>query len=266
MRQEACISNSPPDATTAQRFEMKYLVDETRARSLAAFIQPFVQRDRHAQNTIEYPVNTLYLDSPDFKTYRSSMCGERNRFKLRVRTYGENGNYAYFIEIKRRIDQVVKKERAALTAIQPGGLWRFLASRKDTGSIGSESDDLTLYRFRNLVRILDARPMTWVTYMREPYVGAFGEPLRITFDRHIACIPQGWNGGGPPSSSRSDFEVLLGMVVVEVKFTGAFPKWIERAIRSFDLQRHPVCKYALGLSMLRQRGVPLDTSNEDVIL
>ena len=57
-----------------------------------------------------YPIVSLYLDSPDLQLCRESLTGVKNRFKLRIRSYTDEPEYPRFLEIKRRINQVIYEE------------------------------------------------------------------------------------------------------------------------------------------------------------
>lgn len=87
----------------AQRFEAKYILTEAAAQAIISYIQPYVHPDPHGRI---YPINSCYLDSDDLKLYWSSEMGEKNRFKLRVRSYSEKPEAPLFLEIKRRVDQL----------------------------------------------------------------------------------------------------------------------------------------------------------------
>ena len=89
------------ERVVAQRFEAKYVIGELQAEAITHYIKPFVEPDPHAP---EYPVTSLYLDSPDLALYQSSDMGEKNRFKLRVRSYDDAPRSPLFLEVKQRID------------------------------------------------------------------------------------------------------------------------------------------------------------------
>ena len=62
-----------------------------------------------------YPVHSLYLDTSGLVLFRSTIDGLKNRFKLRIRFYDDNPRHPAFLEIKRRLTDVICKERAAVT-------------------------------------------------------------------------------------------------------------------------------------------------------
>ena len=101
------------DRMLACRFEMKYVIDEIKAAGIVRYIRPFLQMDRYSklQRRGMYPIVSLYLDSPELRLCRESLTGQKNRFKLRIRSYTDEPEYPRFFEIKRRINQVIIKSR-----------------------------------------------------------------------------------------------------------------------------------------------------------
>ena len=75
----------------AQRFELKYLIDEEITPHIRDFVRSYLELDDYGADSPDcsYEVHTLYLDSDDLKTYQSSTNGEKNRFKLRLRYYDD---------------------------------------------------------------------------------------------------------------------------------------------------------------------------------
>jgi hypothetical protein len=110
------------DRLQTQRFELKYLVKEETARAIRRFVSCYLKPDEFAATlpNYSYPVHSLYLDSADLTTYQAVQCGEKNRYKLRIRYYSDTDSTVYF-EIKRRTNDVISKMRAKVRrdAVQP---------------------------------------------------------------------------------------------------------------------------------------------------
>src|SRR4051812_9192400 len=100
----------------SNRFELKYLVSEGAARAAREFCSSYLTPDEYARPELgnAYRIHSLYLDSPGMDLCRASMTGLKNRFKLRIRFYDEVPHHPVFFEIKSRLSDVVKKERAAV--------------------------------------------------------------------------------------------------------------------------------------------------------
>lgn len=241
-----------------QRFEVKYRVSELQATAIRDYILPYVSVDAHVRQGSHYPINSLYYDSPSLMLYRDSATGVKNRFKLRVRAYGDAPGQPAFFEIKRRIDGAVRKSRGKLSGVQvqdflhgisDGGLWDGIGAR----------DAEALHRFRDLMDRVCAAPKVYVRYMREAYVGREEGGVRVTFDREIHTAPYDGPGGNLWVGNGGWRPLAVSDVVLEVKFNGAFPHWILDMIRRFDLLRCSMSKYVAGVDILRREGlcVPL---------
>ena len=98
------------------RYEFKYVVDEPTAAEIQRFIRNYVQPDAHTvgREGRGYAVHSLYLDSADFLTCRATLHGEKNRFKLRLRFYDDDPDSPIYLEVKRRLNLVILKQRAAV--------------------------------------------------------------------------------------------------------------------------------------------------------
>ena len=97
--------------TVQQRFEAKYLLRPVQRDLVRDYVAGYSRPDSH--NAV-YAVTSVYYDSPGWALFRSSLNGDKNRFKLRVRTYGDAMDAVCYAEIKQRIDRIVTKHRAEL--------------------------------------------------------------------------------------------------------------------------------------------------------
>lgn len=241
------------DRTLLSRHECKYVVSHETARRLQRAIQPFVRPDRHGLGPggDGYPIMSLYLDTPDLMLMRQTLSGVKNRFKLRIRTYTDDGAAPVYFEVKRRMDGVVLKSRAGVardgaTELLARSLW----GPRPAGA--AALDELVI-----LARTTGAGPVARVRYLRQAYESAGGDPVRVTFDSHIAHarddrwdLRHGGSGWHPTS---------VAGIVLEIKFTERFPAWLSALVRTFELERCSFAKYALSMvdTLAREsRGVP----------
>src|SRR5690349_1863711 len=99
-----------------QRFELKYLVPEPTALGVRDFVRSYLELDEFGATlpNFSYPVHSLYLDSSDLKLYQATINGEKNRFKLRLRYYEERPDAPVFFEIKRRMNNIIMKQRGGV--------------------------------------------------------------------------------------------------------------------------------------------------------
>ena len=248
------VFNKPEDQTTSQRFEAKYIINELLAQEILNYIEPYLAADSHAQWGIPYVVNSLYLDNDQLGLYWSSKTGEKNRIKLRIRAYTERPEDPVFFEIKRRVNQVILKQRAMTT--------RDVVERVLLGGdvppecfLASDIQEMeNLCQFRDYVESLNAGPVCMVRYTREAYMSNLEEPVRITFDRDLSALycpyytPDVWTYG-PHWLSVDTLPVIL-----ELKFTDFYPSWVQRMIDRFHLLQSPFAKYLCCLDALKRDG------------
>ncbi|HLU37775.1 MAG TPA: polyphosphate polymerase domain-containing protein [Planctomycetota bacterium] len=223
-----------------QRYECKYLVPELTAvelqRAFAGYIQPDEHAAKHADHS--YSIASLYLDSADLRLHHETQGGQRTRYKLRIRTYGDDPADPVFFEIKRRHNAIITKSRVMLP--RPA-MAEFFAGRLDPATL-SPRDQGCMAEFATRLVELHARPVVIVRYRRQAYVGALEPGVRVTFDRMICCAPSeeavvrhGGDGWIPVEDRR---------VVVELKFRGAMPGWMQDAVHRFELRRTSYSKYS----------------------
>jgi hypothetical protein len=234
------------------RFEMKYVITESKAEVLRQFLKPYIQPDRYSklQRGGWYPIVSLYLDSPDLRLCRETLTGQKNRFKLRIRSYTDEPDYPRFVEIKRRINNVILKSRSRVMErdVEP-----FLAG-VPLAPQNFKMDIEALNQFQLYVRSINARPMVLIRYLRQAYESDSENRVRITFDRElfysVTAKPEVRLGG---TGWETNF-VTVGFVILEIKFTGCYPRWLSRMVEYLNLLQRPVSKYVTSMqqaSMLR---------------
>lgn len=239
----------PADRLQTQRFEIKYLLGEQTARAVRQFVRCHLKPDEFAATLPDYsyPVHSLYLDSPDLATYQAVQCGEKNRFKLRIRYYSDQDKAVYF-EIKRRTNDVISKVRAkvrresvqALLQGEPPQL-RHLA-KPDGRQL------MALQEFCRLMHRLQATPRSHVAYSREAWMSPVNNAMRVTFDRAVQCGPE--FGGALLTRLGEAVTPFDAQVVLELKFVDRLPSWAHEMVQAFGLVRGGAPKYAQGVQLL----------------
>jgi hypothetical protein len=241
----------PFRAVASSRRELKYLIHEETARKVRAYLRPYLRVDAFSQasNSPGYPVHSVYLDSERLALYRSTVDGKKNRFKLRVRCYDFAPQSPVFLEVKRRVNDVVLKSRAAISR---GAAESFLqgarlrASDLLTPNVKNESG---LNHFCELCDRLQAKGTAFVTYGREAYVHPVVPGLRVTIDRDLAGAPfHVTNGLALPTELR---KANLPGVILELKYADRFPDWMLRLVQAFSLQNQSVPKYVECVDLYR---------------
>lgn len=229
------------DSVIPCRYELKYCINESKAEAIRQFIKPYVQLDRYCklQRHSMYPIVSLYLDSDNLHLCRQSLTGQKNRFKLRIRSYTDEPDYPRFFEIKRRVNSVIIKSRA-----------RVMDKDVETSLTGLSipvheydypKDSESLRQFQLYVNSINARPIILIRYMRQAYEDDSENNIRITFDRQLA-----YNVTAKPKVVMNGLgwqRCLFDVVILEIKFTHSYPAWLSRMAECFNLQQQSVSKY-----------------------
>jgi len=240
------------------RYELKYVVPEECARAIAEHVRPYCDPDPFLEGEREYTISSLYLDTPTLAHYHQKRIHQRDRVKVRIRTYGMLSDGPVFLELKRRTGDVVVKSRARV----PRERWVALAS--SPGPV--EMPDLRALKqyvvedFRTHVLGLAMRPVVVVRYDREPYVGRTDPGVRVTFDRRLRFLPASEfvlpsrDVDYLPFDYAGVFFAGRSLVVLEIKFDERFPVWVPDLIRRFDLARVSFSKYCNSLERVLSCG------------
>lgn len=238
---EARLASSP---STFRRYECKYVVDEAQAAALRAAIAPYVVPDPYARQRPDgcYGIRSVYLDSPNFRLYRETRDGDVNRLKLRVREYPDQGaDGPVFAEIKRRYDRLVLKSRARMPRPDAEGL---LAGVTEGVPGLSPAEQACHDEFLGWLQRWQARPVVWVGYTREAFMGTFQDDLRITLDRDLRCAPA--EGYAQPEEAEWREMAPCG-IVLELKFDVSYPDWLQRLVARHGLRQQSFSKYATAV-------------------
>lgn len=231
----------------AQRFENKYLVDNATALAVREFVRAYLELDEfsEAMADLSYPVHSLYLDSPDLKLYHSTLNGDKNRYKLRIRYYDDNTGSPTFFEIKSRCNNTISKQRGM---VRRDAVATLLAGHlPEEGHLLSHrpGDLQAVRRFCRMVNDLGAYAVAHVAYLREAWVSPHDNSVRVTLDREVLCdldpTTNLFVGMTRPCC------VFGKLVVLELKFTNRFPDWFGDLVRIFNLVQCGAAKYAEGV-------------------
>lgn len=233
------IRTAHKDTTLTCRFELKYRIRETKARAIAHYIQSYIRPDQYAKKCpdYQYRISSTYFDSEELHLCRETIEQKKNRFKLRVRCYDEDPNTPCFFEVKRRLNNVILKDRARMSksdfkrAVEdlytPGGLYK--------------KDREILNQFQFYLQILQARPIVMVRYMRQAYEDDSRNRIRVTFDRGLSFkVPD-----SPiiETNGTDWYPVPMDFVILEIKFNDRYPLWLNDVVKIFDLKQTAMSKY-----------------------
>lgn len=245
----------PNEDTQIDRYELKYIVHPSIVPGIRDFIKPFVAEDHHAGPGIpEYTVTTLQLDSPFNSLHYAKERKARNRFKLRIRTYGTDGKVPYFLEIKRKVRSVILKSRVIL---HPADYCQeTLKNPNPNLPFASDAQYQNYLEFVRLVRTVTAAPKIFIRYIRESYKGICETYSRVTLDRSLCYRPARGSWEFPLNEKNwycMDTEMALRTPfsghILELKCGSEMPIWMLELIERFDLVKVGFCKYSAAMRM-----------------
>ncbi len=268
---DANVSESTePLSSFRPRHEMKFLIPESLASPIRDYVSSFCKPDpMGVGNPSRYKVTTLQLDSADLTLHRAKSLEQLNRFKLRVRSYGESKDFApVFVEIKRKLNQIVCKSRAKLDPRSYAAELKSSVEGESLAECATWKDRDVCAEFVRLSKGIGAVPVMRVRYDRECWIGDLDTSVRITLDQNLEyqpatdymvfndtdfwrSVPIGNGAGGRPK------------MVLELKSGLEVPCWMLELVRHFGLRRTGYCKYSeavyleskfSGLDTLAQSG------------
>lgn len=243
------------DRMQLQRFELKYVIPEQVALAVRDFVASYLEIDEFGATlpNLSYPVHSLYLDSYDLSTYRATINGDKNRFKLRLRFYENRPDAPVFFEIKRRMNNTIAKQRGGVRREAVDAL---LAGQLPSANHLISKEPKQLVALQNFCRLavnLQATPKAHIFYMREAWISRFDNSVRVTMDRDVFCDPE------PTARLGTDLvhpvNVFGKKVILELKFTNRFPDWFKELVRVFGLMQCGAAKYADGVALLGEHTV-----------
>ena len=233
------------DSSLARRFEWKYCITPEQAADLAETFELHAERDPYCtEREGTYHVRSLYYDTPDLRFYHEAKERLKIRRKLRVRNYG---SAEFFLEIKRKLERQVVKERVLI----PGHQVASALNGADPAALMEgrpESDLRTLERFRQNLRTLGLVPTLQITYTRRAWIGRTDPNLRITLDRELRGRTQPGSDALFEDGMLFDFEPRH---VLELKFANRPPRWLLDIVTSGHLKRVRFSQYCEGIDRCR---------------
>jgi len=238
------------DRMQRQRFELKYRLDEELALRVRGYVAEYLQLDENGvgKPSYSYPVHSLYLDSDELATYWMTINGDKNRFKLRIRFYDNKPDSPVFFEIKRRVDNCIFKQRGGAQKDAVAGILAGQLAKPDQVVSKDPRHLVAIQRFTELMQLMEAHPKVHVAYLREAWVDAAGDAVRVTFDRAVL--------GEIEPTTQFCTEMTHPVrpfgqeVILELKFTNRFPLWLREMVERFGLIRCGAAKYCECVEMI----------------
>lgn len=237
-----------------ERYELKYTIPFEYIEPISEFVSVYCSLDKYSEKSDDYfyQINNLYFDSPNYLFLRRRIEHNANRFNMRIRSYADNPGTLYFLEIKHKIGDVIRKYRS----MGNDNMWfmPFIYSGHEAKlNFRNETEKKNRLLFERLLQTYRAGPKVLTQYRRKAYVSEVDDYARVTFDVNLRCMREERYNLNPFEDQMvsCDAEVIFDpgcSVILELKCqTTKVPLWMLDLIKYFNLRRRSFSKYMTGI-------------------
>ncbi len=218
------------------RYERKFIIENPSLNSIDYF-RYYLPSDIYEVHPPRR-VNSIYYDTDNLLLAHQNKEGQSNRFKVRIRYYGESYSFNNpLLEIKSKIGNVGTKYKFKVENIK-------LLNNNFSFSYLLNNSKLPSF-VNDLITVL--KPIVFISYERYYYLEKF-QKFRLTFDK---CLT--FNHIFYPAKN---IPLLLGPQVsyqnkvIEIKYSKKYEPDINNFIKAFPLRQTTFSKYRISLSEL----------------
>lgn len=223
------------------RSEWKYMLRNQELALLQSRISQIMDLDPHTPPNGRYLIHSLYFDDYKDTSVYTTDSGLSDRFKWRIRYYGDDLTYIV-LEKKEKQESRCYKKSCRITIDE--------YTRIFSGDIV----DLVWETDKSLIRELAAdmmtknyKPKVIIDYERIAYVEEITN-VRITFDMKISASYELENF---LDGDYQKFYILpSGTNVLEVKFDEILPSYIKNIVESYSYNQSSFSKYYYGRKII----------------
>jgi SPX domain protein involved in polyphosphate accumulation len=215
---------------TFERYEMKYLLSETKYTSVRLLLQNKLNIDNFGKTTI----CNIYFDTPNHLLIRNSLEKPIYKEKLRLRSYGTPTEQdKVFVELKKKYDGIVYKRRVKMELTTAQHYLYDAEVIREPSQITKEIDwFLRFYK--------DIKPSMYISYNRIAMYGVEDPELRVTFDSNLLWREDDlWLGSGTWGSPLFREKERL----MEIKIPGSMPLWLSHILDELEIYPTSFSKY-----------------------
>lgn len=243
-----------------ERYELKYLIPSEMVGPITRFISPYCSMDAFSERAAGhfYPVNSLYFDTLGLEFLKQRLWGKDGRFNMRARAYGKGDAPPYFLEIKHKTGNCVRKYRAMLS----NGEWPRILTDPMYRCVddGRPQQRRNKDLFLRLAATFAVEPKILTSYRRRAFFSTVNDYARVTMDVDLRYrLEEDYNLVGDARSVNYDNQTIFstneqlfgtedfgpGRVILELKCNvGQTPAWMVDLIAGFELKQVGFSKYA----------------------
>ncbi len=220
-----------------KRYELKYYLNEVQSQRTMHQLMTLMDLDTNCKDQQSYRVRSLYFDSHDDECLYEKQSGNLLRKKIRLRTYGDDGNESVKFEIKRKYGQIVKKDSVTISKEQAKEvcLGNYAVLLQKNNAVLNEI-------YTTFVTKL-YKPKVIVEYNRLACVLPVSN-IRVTFDQNLRS---NINHLDLFSATKDLMPVILeGKQILEIKYDEFFPGYLKKVLSSINSERMAISKYTLA--------------------
>lgn len=246
------------------RYELKYILDWATYFCIRNEIGALFKQDPAAEHGGKYDIISIYYDTPVLDFFWQKLDGEKERVKVRMRTYKhphqDPTKQDFFLELKKKRNNNVFKRRILLKeelikeALQYPFLDKIFIKELD------DSSEDALKEIEYLRSVVTLKPTVVITYTREPFVSKDNMNVRITFDSNVRCRDNNFSF----TVEKTDKRVLSSNhIIMEIKYTDYFPLWLVHLIQKYQCHAQTFSKYCVGMEhVLKQQEMLIERGGE----
>lgn len=204
---------------------------------LKSRLSEIMEIDPHTPKEGSYLIHSLYFDDYKDTSVYTTESGLSERFKWRIRYYGDDLSYIV-LEKKEKLEGRCHKKICKITVEE----YNKIISGNVTDLI-FDTDKKLIKELGVDMLIHDYRPKIIIDYERIAYVEETTN-VRITFDMKISASYELENF---LDGDYQNFYILpSGINVLEVKFNNILPSYIRNIVESYNFKQGSFSKYYYG--------------------
>jgi hypothetical protein len=229
--------------------ETKLLVDARLGDDIRAWARQRLGPDPHGSGEFrdQYGVSSVYLDTDAHDVYHRRRSYGRSKYRIR---HYENDSAAFLErKLRTRLRLTKRRTRIPLDAV--------------TGLRLDEPDPThPAHWFFRRVTLRQLRPVCVIRYARTARMADTAEgPVRMTLDAGVMASPTRLVtlNAGPCRP------LLEGLMILELKYSGVFPRIFKDLVDEFRLVPRPASKYRIAVQTLGLAGSGTATTSTTMI-
>ena len=223
------------------RSEWKYMLTNQELSLLKSRLSEVMEIDSHTPPGGRYLIHSLYFDDYKDTSIYTTDSGLSDRFKWRIRYYGDDLSYIV-LEKKEKKEGRCHKKSCKITIDEYNKI-----ISEDISSLIFETEKKLIKELTIDILINNYRPKIIIDYERMAYVEEITN-VRVTFDMKISASYELENF--LDGDYQSFYVLPSGVNVLEVKFDSILPSYIRNIIESYNFKQGSFSKYYYGRKII----------------